>query len=36
MFKKKKLIFRVRGKHRKIFLAENIFRENDFPENIFG
>jgi hypothetical protein len=33
--KKKKLIFRARGKHRKMFSAENIFRKNDFPENIF-
>jgi hypothetical protein len=32
---KKKLIFRARGKHRKMFSAENIFRKNDFPENIF-
>jgi hypothetical protein len=33
--KKKKLIFCARSKHRKILLAQNIFRENDFPENIF-
>ena len=29
------VIFRTRGKHRKIFSAENIFKENDFSENIF-
>ena len=29
------MIFRTRGKHRKMFSAENIFRENDFSENIF-
>ena len=29
------VIFRIRGKHRKMFLAENIFRKNDFSENIF-
>ena len=29
-----KLIFRVCGKRRKMFLIENIFRENDFLENI--
>ena len=30
------VIFRTRGKHHKMFSAENIFRENDFFENIFG
>jgi hypothetical protein len=29
------LIFRARSKHRKIFSAKNIFRKNDFLENIF-
>ena len=29
------MIFRTRGKHRKMFSAENIFMENDFSENIF-
>ena len=29
------VIFRTCGKHRKMFSAENIFRENDFSENIF-
>jgi hypothetical protein len=29
------MIFLARGKHRKMFSTENIFRENDFPENIF-
>ena len=29
------LIFRVHGKCRKKFSAENIFKENDFFENIF-
>jgi hypothetical protein len=33
--KKKKLIFRAGGKYRKMFSAENIFRENDLFENIF-
>ena len=25
----------MRDKHRKIFFVKNIFRENDFSENIF-
>ena len=29
------VIFRTRGKHRKMFSAENIFRKNDLFENIF-
>jgi hypothetical protein len=29
------VIFRTRGKHYKMFSAENIFRENDFYENIY-
>jgi hypothetical protein len=29
------VIFRMRGKYRKRFSIENIFRENDFSENIF-
>jgi hypothetical protein len=33
--KKKKMIFHARGKHHKMFSAENIFRKNDFPKNIF-
>ena len=29
------VIFRTRGKYRKMFSVENIFWENDFSENIF-
>jgi hypothetical protein len=29
------VIFRMRDKYRKIFSIENIFKENDFSENIF-
>ena len=29
------VIFCTRGKHSKMFLIENIFRENNFSKNIF-
>jgi hypothetical protein len=31
----KKKLHNARDKHGKIFLVENIFRENDFFENVF-
>jgi hypothetical protein len=31
----KKMIFYVHSKHHKMVSAENIFRKNDFLENIF-